>query len=715
MTEHDIDTEYRAQVLDPADPIDAARLRLLSAAAGIRVRDLRGAMQRELSELVGVPADIDPEDHRWVHYPWRHTLVGVLAEPAYRAIRLDRNRNKLTLDEQRRLASGTIGIVGQSVGHAIAFALAQEGSCGRLRLADFDTLDLSNLNRVPGGLFDIGVNKCVVTARRIAELDPYLPVEIQPTGVDIGSVDEFLDGLTLVIEECDSLDMKFAVREAARRRGLPVFMETSDGGLFDVERYDLEPGRAPFHGVLGATTGADLRGLTTREKAPHVLRILDPDRLSDRMAASLAEIDETVTTWPQLAGDVALGAAVVAAAVRRLGLGRKLSSGRTRVDLDADLDSLAEPVIPDDTVLTVEPADLAPEPEPADPVTAILACAQRAPSGGNVQPWRLDTPSGLVRVTLDPSRTSAMDIGLRGSAVAVGAALYNARAAAAAHGLLGETRFVTGDRAAPLTAELRLGDGTDAALAADYPAALARETSRHLGDARPLPPEAGTVLAAAAAAESANLRVLTAAPDLAAAADLLGDSDRVRYLTPQLHAQLYGELRWPGEDLRTGIDIRSLEPAPDELAEIQVGRRADVMARLRDWQAGRALGDFTADRVKASSALVAVTFATGGGRPDLAGYARAGAAVERVWLAAQRLGLAVQPVSPVFLYAGRREDLRIVSPEFTDTLATIQGHFLDLLGVPVDESVALVLRLSFAAAASVRSRRLPVPGSRTDG
>ena len=72
-------------------------------------------------------------------------------QTAFRAVRLDRNRNKITTDEQQRLGELRIGVVGLSVGHAIAYTLAAEGVCGDLRLADFDDLELSNLNRVPAG------------------------------------------------------------------------------------------------------------------------------------------------------------------------------------------------------------------------------------------------------------------------------------------------------------------------------------------------------------------------------------------------------------------------------------------------------------------------------------------------------------------------------------------------------------------------------------
>ena len=75
-------------------------------------------------------------------------------------------------------------------------------------------------------------------------------------------------------------------------------------------------------GCWATVRSAELGGLTTKQKVPYVIRIVDPASLTDRAAASMVEVKESVSTWPQLASDVALGGAMVANAVRRIALGR---------------------------------------------------------------------------------------------------------------------------------------------------------------------------------------------------------------------------------------------------------------------------------------------------------------------------------------------------------------------------------------------------------
>ena len=192
----------------------------------------------------------------WVFYPWSRRLVHVLPAPLHRELRFDRNRYAITVDEQRRLAGLCVAVAGLSVGRAVVSTMAHEGIGGELRLADFDVLDLSNLNRVTGGVADVGVNKVVLAAREVAELDPYVRVVTYPGGVDETTIADFVAGVDVIVDECDDLEMKVRLREHARAARRPVVMATSHRGMLDVERFDLEPERPPFHGLLGDVTSA---------------------------------------------------------------------------------------------------------------------------------------------------------------------------------------------------------------------------------------------------------------------------------------------------------------------------------------------------------------------------------------------------------------------------------------------------------------------------
>ena len=690
---------YRAVVLDESEPADREQLERLRADDQTVIVDCRDRLLAELDTLL--PRTPSAASVRWAYFPWRRSLVSVLDAAHQRRLRLDRNRNKITSAEQQRLATRTVGVVGLSVGHAVAHVLAMEGLAGALRLADFDATELSNLNRIPASLLDIGVNKAIVAARRIAEVDPYLPIQVYIDGVDDANIAAFMDGLDLVIDECDSLDMKTLIRVEARRRRLPVIMETNDRGLLDVERFDLEPDRPAFHGLFENVDVSALRALTPIEKAPYAMRIVEPAELSDKMAASLVEIGRTLSAWPQLASEVHLGAAAVAAATRAIGLGEDLPSGRVRVDLDRTLRQLRPPPLPTAEFVDAEPNDGAGA-WGTGHLDPVLAAIRLAPSGGNSQPWRLGmTGPREVTVALAPERTSLMDVHFRGSLVAIGAATFNARVAAAhAGGRAVTTPVDDGDAVVRIRWEEAVRP--DPGLAELYPGMLARTTNRNLGRREAMSPDLRRRLVDAARDEGADLTVLDEPGQLAATAALLAASDRIRYLTPDLHAQMMSELRWPGRDrLDTGIDVRTVSSDALDLIKLRVAERSEVMTQLAKWNGGSALGDATQDRVLASSAVAVITVA--GDTP--ADYLEGGAAMERVWIAAENAGLAVQPVSPVFLYARSPADLQGLSAAYWQQLSALQQDLARLAGIG-DRAPVLVLQLSHHARPAFRSRRL---------
>ena len=274
----------------------------------------------------------------WVYYPWLNKLVHILDEDEFIELRTNRNCNKITVEEQQILSLKKIGIMGLSVGQSIALTLAMERGCGELRLADFDQLELSNLNRIRTPLYNLGEYKVVATAREIAEIDPFIKVKIYTEGITEENIEEFMlsDGkLDLFVDECDGLDMKIYAREFAKKNCIPVIMDTSDRGMIDVERYDLTPDMPILHGRLDGVDSETLKGLSNEEKIPIVLRILDFEKLSERAKSSLLEVKKTITTWPQLATSVILGGAVGADVSRRILLDQFRDSGRYYVDIES--------------------------------------------------------------------------------------------------------------------------------------------------------------------------------------------------------------------------------------------------------------------------------------------------------------------------------------------------------------------------------------------
>ena len=147
--------------------------------------------------------------------------------------------------------------------------MALERSCGEMRLADFDTLELSNLNRLKAGVASLGVEKLIIAAREISEIDPFIKLTLFREGITEANIDSFLhDGgkLDLVIDECDSFDIKLLIREKAKAVQIPVMMDTSDRGMLDVERFDQEPERKIFHGLLGEVDLSMIKNLTITQR-----------------------------------------------------------------------------------------------------------------------------------------------------------------------------------------------------------------------------------------------------------------------------------------------------------------------------------------------------------------------------------------------------------------------------------------------------------------
>ena len=202
-------------------------------------------------------------------------------------------------------------------------------------LADFDRLDLSNLNRLQAGCDELGLPKTTIAARRIIKIDPYLKVSVFEDGVSAANAGQFLDGLDLLIEECDSPQIKREVRLLAKERGINVVYAADERGFFSVEPYGDFPGLRPFHGRAE-------RPQPPREDYPTPLsffRALSEwiggwDNLSERTRHSLERIGDELCGYPQLASEARYAAGQIGHVARRLLLGEHVPPYCGNLDLD---------------------------------------------------------------------------------------------------------------------------------------------------------------------------------------------------------------------------------------------------------------------------------------------------------------------------------------------------------------------------------------------
>ncbi|NAS25948.1 Rv1355c family protein [Herbidospora sp. NEAU-GS84] len=746
LEEASSDNVWRPRLLDPADEADARRLTAIRDSGVVRrVHDTLEAQAGQLARtrnphlaaddprLTGCVEEIlggrQMADYgTWVWYPWSARLVRVLPRSEFRELRTDRNRYKITAAEQLALGHRRIGVIGLSVGSASAITLAQEGVGGSFKIADFDQVELSNLNRLRAGVHELGIQKTVVTARHMVEIDPYLDITTYPDGIRPDTVDDFLLGdgpLDLVVEECDDLYVKVAIREGARAHGIPVVMETNDRGMLDVERFDLDPERPIFHGLLGEVRAEELQGLATKDKVPFVLAILDERRLGTRMAASLPEIQQTLSSWPQLASGAAVGGAVTTEAARRILLGEAMPSGRIYVDPFDD--ARAEEILYREPVAAPAPPGPVPEARtapvlPAEPGRSeritpdaarwIAAMGTLAPSPHNNQPWQLTWQEAGQQLECrhDGSRDlPTLDFENGATWAAFGALSENVRMAAARLGFRSRVLTWPDPGRQDLVCVVKLTPDPRVGEPELFPAITRRVTNRRREEPRPLAGDVVSCLTEAAAELGAHLRLVTTDVDLRTMADLIGAADRIGLLNPAIHAETMHGLRWTPEEVRAkphGVDVTTMELTASERAGLRLLTQRRVIDFLAEIGGGRGLEELARKQVATASAIGLLTV------PGLSrdSYFLGGRAMQRVWLSATARGVALHPMTnlPYMFARLERGGGAGLSRAERDELTALRGRYTRLFPTPPGHAEVLLFKLAHAGPPTARALRRPL-------
>jgi molybdopterin/thiamine biosynthesis adenylyltransferase len=637
-------------------------------------------LEKEINNKLG--ADSIYEYGIWVYYPWSKKLIHILDKDEFIDVRTSRNQYKITLHEREILSQKKIGVIGLSVGQSVSVTLAMERVCGELRLADFDTLELTNLNRIRTGLQNLGLSKCISVAREISEIDPFIAIKCFTQGLNEDNMDSFfLDGgkLDLLVEESDGLDIKILSRYKAKELKVPVIMEASDRCMLDIERFDLHPQRPVLHGLLENLDIAKLKTLKTNEdKIPYMLDIVGIDTISTRAKASMMEIGETISTWPQLASAVTLGGGITADVSRRVLLNYYTGSGRFYIDVEEIIKndntnvkesnfvfknnfnaSIEKEIIDfiksDAQIVSDKSIEL-----DKKLITEIVLDATKAPSGGNAQPWIWYHKGKKLYLLQDVLRSSPLlDYDRMASRVALGAAIENLILSTQNNNLNIKINYFPNQADKNLVASFEFFETNYSSSEIEkkfssnlYSLINLRLTNRNIENRIEIPTEELAELANVAnEIEGCELKIITDLNKINELGSIIAEVEKLRIMHDEGHKNFLDEIRWtPQENLKTkdGIDIETCDLTIAELTGFKMAKDKKVIQYLNQWKGGTAFEKLSKKSTAGASALGLITMPTYSKESVVDG----GRAMEKVWIKANGLGIAFQPQSPAtFLFA----------------------------------------------------------------
>lgn len=288
----------------------------------------------------------------------------------------------------------------------------------------------------------------------------------------------------------------------------------------------------------------------------------------------------------------------------------------------------------------------APPPDPA--VTDLIRYATLAANGHNTQPWRFRVAGETIDILPDLTRrTPVVDPDDHHLFVSLGCAAENLHIAATATGRPGALSLDEG------SARYVMGRGPDRAEPL-FAAIPARQSSRTLYDARPVPNDALETLRRAAEIPGVRLVLLTDRPRIGQARDLIVAGNDAQMTDPAFMTELKHWIRFnPADAMRTGDGLYSASSGnpilPGRLGGIAFDRFVGAAAENARY----------ARQIDSSSGL-AVFLAE---RPDRTHWMTVGRACQRFMLAATALDLRCAFVNQPVEVAGLRPALAALAGE----------------------------------------------------
>ena len=342
---------------------------------------------------------------------------------------------------------------------------------------------------------------------------------------------------------------------------------------------------------------------------------------------------------------------------------------------------------------------------------ALVQAGGAAPSGGNIQPWRVTAGATELEVWLDERRsTSFLDVSRYASVLALGSFAENVAIEARARGLSFslDIRDQVALDAPMLIFRFASEAAPGAELAGERDDSLAPYIFERCTNRRPHqgPPASEDELQALerALGDDARLSAVGAGAGLAEVARILAENDALRLRHAELHKQMWEEVRFSRkevEDTRDGVDVATLELPPGAAEQLKM--MTDYQF-VMDQMPVEALVASSMPGLLASSHLCCLSIDE---PPTVGAVLAGGRALQRLWLTATQLQLAIQPwaVLPFLLIRTRHSDEGGFSAREIEVLSDLHARLVAAFGLSAGTMPLFTFRLARCGPPSARALR----------
>lgn len=145
---------------------------------------------------------------------------------------------------QKRLKEAHVLVAGVGgLGSPVAIYLSTAG-IGRLTIIDYDSVDVTNLNRqVLHWEEDVGRRKVESAEQKLARINSTTAIEALNVKITSDNIADLLRGVDLVMDCMDNMETRFLINEACIKKGIPMI----HGGVREMlgEVTTIIPGKTP--------------------------------------------------------------------------------------------------------------------------------------------------------------------------------------------------------------------------------------------------------------------------------------------------------------------------------------------------------------------------------------------------------------------------------------------------------------------------------------